>query len=220
MGDPLSSLIRFLTDAEKNLITRIFTGVFIVILLIVIDNTLGFSYYYNNARKLEQVQKLNSIVQDTSLQESEIVYLGDLRRKIIYRETWKEQIENLVYNFEFKDSEKELNGSSSKEEDEVIPMDPTWHFLTSSWFFLFLMVVVPFQAITEYKKQGTAFGAFFAFVVMEAILLLIAFGIAYLFSFLPRITVQPWPNYLINVVLGGGLLIIVAIWHWIKPQTN
>ena len=102
-----SSIIHFLTDKTRDLSSKALFIVFGIILLIFLDNTFSFSYYYNTSQKVTQIKEINEGIKDTTLSVSEKKKLIKLRSDIIEHKTLKDKAYDYLTNLNFETSDEE-----------------------------------------------------------------------------------------------------------------
>tara|TARA_R110002012_G_scaffold69453_1_gene179829 strand:+ start:1721 stop:2308 length:588 start_codon:yes stop_codon:yes gene_type:complete len=177
-----------------------------VILLILTDNTLSFSYYYNTEKRIEQIQGINEIVNDTTLSSEEKNMLKKLRTDLIIRKTWKDQTYKLLSEIEFKsDSEEIIVNSDVQVQSE---RSYFWHFVSSGWIFLLVMIVMPFVGLADKNTSiGTAIGILIA---IEPLFFGLAWLFAKVFSFIPILFGNSIVNYILNAILSFIILFLLT----------
>lgn len=196
----INSIFVFFTDKTKKFSYKTIIILFSLILLVIIDNTLSFTYSYNASNKIEQIQKLNSIVSDTTLTSSEIDDLKDLRNDILNHKTWKDQLYNKIAEIDFKSKDGNKPVVKSDIPKTVNERNYWYHFISSSWILFLLMVIVPFVGLFDKKTS-------FISTIMALIFFItpIFYGLSWvfakLFSFIPVIDNNPNINYLVNAIL-------------------
>lgn len=213
----LNSIFHFFTDRTRRLSSKAIISIIVFVLIILIDNTLSFSYYYNTEKKIEQVSNINKILGDTTLSKPAKKELLKLREDIINRKTWKDKTWDLVSNMNFtKDNNSIVNQTSEQTEEKVDERSYLWHFISSSWLILILLVAFPFIGIFDKKTPlGQAIGIL---LILEPTLYGLAWILAKIFSFIPIIFNNPTFNYILNAILCVGIFALFGIFG--KKKTN
>lgn len=206
----LNSIFHFFTDRTRRLSSKAIISIIVFVLIILIDNTLSFSYYYNTEKKIEQVSNINKILGDTTLSKPAKKELLKLREDIINRKTWKDKTWDLVSNMNFtKDNNSIVNQTSEQTEEKVDERSYLWHFISSSWLILILLVAFPFIGIFDKKTPlGQAIGIL---LILEPTLYGLAWILAKIFSFIPIIFNNPTFNYILNAILCVGIFALFGI---------
>lgn len=183
---------------------------FSLLIIIIIDNTLSFTYSYNNSSKIEQIEKLNSIVSHTTLSNTEIYNLKTLRTNIINHKTWKDQLYNKIIAIDFKS--KDGNNPVVKDDKPQPKVERNYwiHFVTSSWLFTFIMIIIPFIGLFDKKTPFLS-----TFIAVVFLIEPIFYGLSWLFakgfSFIPVIDNNPNINYVINAILHLIIFLLIGL---------
>lgn len=206
----LNSIFHFFTDKTKKLPHKVILFLLAIVLIAIFDNFLSFTYSYNNGKKIEQIDGINKILNDTSLTKYEKNKLMLLRNNIINHNTWKDKAYDFLTSIEFKNDErinnkkKSINSKPIKKQTEAKPSkqkkrDYFRHFISSSWLFIFLMIVFPF--IGFFDKKTPFIQAVGIIIIVEPIFYGICWIYAKMFSFIPIIFNEPTYNYILNAIL-------------------
>lgn len=189
---------------------------FSLFVIIFIDNVLSFTFSYNNSNKIDQIEKLNSIVADTTLSSIEIKKLKSLRTNIIEHKTWKDQLYTKLISIDFKSKDGDIP-IVKNDKQELKKERSYWiHFLSSSWIFCIIMVIMPFIGL--FDKKSPFLPTFIAIVfLIEPIFYGLSWLFAKGFSFIPVIDNNPNLNYILNAVLH---LIIILMIGFIITKTE
>ena len=206
-----SSIIHFLTDKTRNLSSKALFIVFGFILLIFLDNTFSFSYYYNTSQKVTQIKEINEGLKDSTFSMSEKKKLLKLRTDIIEHKTLKDKAYDYLTNLNFETSDEEVTETVETVELEA-KRNSRIHFITSAWWLVLLFGIIlfalPFVLLTERKD---IFTTLLAFIFMGGFAYLIALLLSKVFSFIPLIDNNPMYNYILNVILSGIILLIMVL---------
>jgi len=203
----LDSIFKFFTDKTKGLSHKAIFVILTITALVVIDNTLSFSYFFNTQNKIEQIQGLNKILNDTTLTSNERKEIQIIRKDIIFRSTWKDKTFNFISQIEFK---SEPSDSTIKIDSEpVFERSYFWHFITSGWAFIIVMILMPFVGLFS---ENTSIGNLISIlIILEPILYGMAWIFAKLFSLIPVLFGDPTYNYLVNIVLSSALTFLITL---------
>lgn len=184
-----------ITDRSKKLSHRATYFIFIVLTIVVIDNTLSFSYYYNSEKKISQVSELSKIIEKNNLEQKELNELVVIRNNLIHHQTIKDKLFDYLteLNFEATDSVK----------FEKTTRNETFHFLSTNWWIILILILSFKNAVFDLiSKKETLITTLvgMTFIVLTA--LIVMFGFSKVLSFIPLIAGQPLFNYTVNVVVG------------------
>jgi len=215
----LNSIFHFFTDKTRGLSSKAITTIIVIALIVLIDNTLSFSYYYNTENKIEQISNVNKLLTDTTLTKIENQKLLNIRKDIIDRKTWKDKTWDFISNMDFR-SENSLTENPTEKEIETLLSERSylWHFISSSWLIVILMIASPFIGIFDKKTPfGQAIGIL---IILEPFLYGMAWILAKLFSFIPIILNNPTLNYILNAILCLGVFALFGIFGKKKTTAN
>jgi hypothetical protein len=225
--DLFDSIFKFFTDSNKKFSHKTILVLFSIFIIIVLDNVLSFSYYYNNEKKISQIESINNIVKDSSITIKEKNSLIFLRNNIISHKTWKDNIWDFFTTIEFKDdlkSSTEVN-NSSKKDIEIKKINNTVrnyyiHFITSSWIFLLVILIF---SIVGFSDKNTSFLTALMIILffITPFSLFLGWIFAKIFSFIPIIQNNPIYNYILNFVLSFVIILIFGfLINRIKKKDN
>lgn len=218
-----NSIFQFFTDNTKKFSHKTILVLFSIFIIIILDNVLSFSYYYNNEKKISQIQSINSIVKDTTINDKERKMLFTLRDKIILHKTWKDNVWDFFTSIEFKNDVKPSLNVIEKKKDIAIIKEPNkvernyyLHFITSSWFFLLVILIVPFVGFSD---KNTSFLTALMIILFFVIPLFLFLGwiFAKIFSFIPIILNNPINNYILNFILS---FLLIILFGFLISRTN
>jgi len=146
--DIFSSLFNYITDGTKKLSIRSATTIASIIILLFLDNVIGFSYYYNIDKKLSIVTQINTVLKDTSLQKGNKTYLVQLRNEIINHKSVKDKMWDFLKNSNFQTNHT-LTSSG---------IYYLLNIISATSFPIFITIIVVFVTVPMLlKKKGTFF---------------------------------------------------------------
>lgn len=218
-----NSIFHFLTDKTKGLSYKALLTILVITLIVLIDNTLSFSYYYNTENKIAQISNLNKILTDSTLNKSEKNELLKLRKQIIDRKTWKDKAWNLLSKMEFNKNDIVTTEKTpeyiekNKIEEINIERSYFWHFISSSWLILILIIIFPIVGLLDRSSSLTQ--TIGILLLLEPILYGVAWFFAKIFSFIPTIFGNPIYNYVLNGILCFGVFALIGIFGNKKTTT-
>ena len=81
----IDNITVFLLDGNKKLSTKATVVLFTILAILLVDNIIGFSYHYNTQRKIEEINNINSIINDSLTDKETKSNAIKLRSEIINR---------------------------------------------------------------------------------------------------------------------------------------
>jgi hypothetical protein len=205
----INDITQFIFDGNRKLSTKATVVVFVIIGILAIDNILGFSYSYNTNNKIEQVQKLNSIINNPHTDIVTEGFAKRLRDDVINREDFITQSFSFVRNYEWISEE-------NTQSNDVVRSDFWFHVSAGGWYYLVSILVVPLGLIIMFSNLNKLSFVFFFQRLGGALLICIIFwGSGFLFSglcaLIPQISHSTWLwNYLLNGAIQMLPILIVA----------
>ncbi|MFN8415570.1 MAG: hypothetical protein U0U66_04480 [Cytophagaceae bacterium] len=207
MSNFLSHITEFLFDENRRLSSKAAVVVLIILAIFIVDNILGFSYYYSTDKKIEQVQKLNSIINNASTDSITKSFSIKIRSEVIERGNVFTQSLVFLKNFKWYES-----GA-----DEVINIKPKitksdfWFNITSGGLYYFIAIIIlPIYVFTDkntsiMQRVGTG-------ILMVAIFYGMGMFFGWLCSFIPQISNTTWGwNYLLNSSIQFLIIVVLGI---------
>jgi hypothetical protein len=189
----LNNITSYLTNTQTKFFKKVLFVIFTLIAILIIDNIIGFSYFNNTSKKIEQVDKLNKIISNKSLSASETNKFKTLRTEILSHKNLLQYDYVSIFKISFED------GRSA------------WgHFISSAWFVIILMVLMLF--IGFYRDNLDFEIILIIVIVLEPILALIAWAQAKLFSLIPLIG-NGTGNHVLNVLINFFLIFVAMAIH-------
>lgn len=208
-----NSIFQFFTDNSKKISHKTILVLFSIFTILILDNFLSFTYYYNNEKKITQIESINKVIKDTTITTKERKMLFSLRDKIISHKTWKDNIWDFCTAIDFKNDIKlSPNINENKKNNDFknfnkVERNYYIHYISSSWFFLLVILIVTFVGFSD---KNTSFLTALMIILFFVIPLFLFLGwiFAKIFSFIPIILDNPVYNYILNFILSLLLIIL------------
>jgi len=223
--DFFHSIFTYFTSNQNKLSHKTVVVILSIFGILIIDNTLNFSYHYNHVRKLEQIEIINKIIADSSITNSERNDLINTRKHLINTKTWKDKAYEYIFSINFnnidsnkifydpikppidKTDTKQSNNDSNNTKSER----SYWiHFITSSWIIMlmniFFIIMIPYAIFTNGTKE--LFSLLLGLLASSLVLNFIAWMFAKMFSYIPLLNNNVINNYILNaiihlIIMGG-----------------
>lgn len=217
----------FLFDDKKQLSQKAAVVVLVIIAIVAVDNLLGFTYYYNTEKKIQQIEKLNVIIKDSTIDNNTKETAFKLRSEIISRENFFTKIilflKPTIIPKENKSSEiasQPLDKVESRPAEINIEKNNIWFHLSSGGFYylfaLIVIIVMPFTDVATSLIQKTATGLLTGIIVAAVGLLFY-----WICSLIPQISSKSWIwNYVVNITIQLSLFILSGIFNKLKRNKS
>jgi hypothetical protein len=197
------NILEYITDNTKRISTRAAIIILIVGCFILIDNIVGFSYYYNRQRKFEQLKSISILLQDSTLSESTKVNIRRLEKQTFERKNIIDY--SVIFLKNVFDSKK---GNTKDLLPSKYSRNNFWFLMSTSGIYLLLAIFVPLVLLLTDRKTG-----FFKLSASMLIFIIVMFFTSWfnywLFDkLIPNVLLGHWIwNYLINFLIQIGLMI-------------
>ena len=208
MSSYIDHITEFLFDEHRRLSSKAAVVVFAFLTILLIDNVLGFSYYFSIDKKVEQIQKLNSIIKDSTTDNTTKTFAINLRSEILKRENIINQSFSFFRNIKLPSSKKDqINPTNdpAKTIDVSIRNNFWFHITAGGIYYLIAILALP---IMIFRDKKTSLPQRIATGILAAALFF-GFGwlFYWLFNFIPQVSTTTWIwNYIINLVLQFSLI--------------
>jgi len=205
MGIDINSILKFLKDKSVSLKIKILRIILIFVILLAVNDYLGFTYYYNLGQKINLIEKIEKTKSSKELNPDHKKILIELEEEIINRKHVFTQCNDYLSHLLF--SEKQIKQEAQKERSLLA------HILSSSiiWIVLFLIVFVAILVDKDENDSETIWGI----VIGLILLVFLAFIFQWALGFLPVIFGNPIYNYILNAIIQIGFTILI-IWLFNK----
>jgi hypothetical protein len=197
----------YVTDDTKKIIYKAATVTTFIVVLFLLDNTLGFSYYYNLNNKLALEQKITSLLKDTTFDKTEKSSLLRTRISILNHKSFKDYVWDNITSPNLAYSDSRINLSI--------------FFLSSTYLLLILMAIVLVIGIKSFFKsirlvnqtviKNDPFEILIKLIGLEFILYVLVLIEFKLLSYIPIIFNNVLFNYLINLLFNVGVFIAIGL---------
>lgn len=198
------NILNFITDSNKRLSAKTAIVILTLLSVLVIDSVTGFSYYYNNQRKLDQLVSIKNILNDTTLTSETRHKLVVMQSKVFERKNIFDCSLSFLKNISLSSSKN--NQTTIKNKDSIIRNDIWFLISTSGFYILVTILVVPIMLFTD---KNTPFWKLLASIIMFVIIMFFTSWFMYwlLDKIIPDDLFGSWTwNYIINSVIQVGLV--------------
>lgn len=196
-------IVSFVYEKSIRFYHKILIIITVIFLVAMVDNTLGFSYYYYNKNKLELIKNINDILKDNVLNDKQKKDLINLNNEILN----KEPLMSSVYNY-IRVTIRDNNFFGNSYEKNY------WYtYISSSWIYIISYIIYLFSGFFKKIKDhflNCFFGLISFFVVTGVYSILL--------YYIPNIYNKPTINYIIYMFSPIIIVIIYSIFLKVKPK--
>lgn len=174
--------------------------------MIFVDRMFKFSDNYITSQKLEQVEKIEKLIESGKVDSTVKRQLRTIELAVLQRQTaWgylSSQLAALKAKIVSSGSNSEASSTGSGDGRSFF-----WHTISSSWLLIIIIVIMPIVILIQNKVDLSTIAA-----VVFAILATIPFifGFSALFAQVPILFGKPVLNYILNAVLHFFILFIIV----------
>lgn len=198
------NILNFITDSNKRLSAKATIVVLTVIALLLTDNIIGFSHYYNNQRQLEQLKSISTLLKDSTLNSETKKNLLELQKTTFTRKNILEKSIDFMRGLKFNLSDEDENASSKVEGAR----NDFWFLMsTSGLYILITILLIPVLLITDKKTPFLKLVA--TLIIFSLVMAFTSWFNYWLFELIiPDRLFGNWIwNYVINAIIQIGLIV-------------
>jgi hypothetical protein len=201
----IDNILNFITDTKKRLSTRATIFILSVISILVIDNVIGFSHYYNKQKQLDQLKTISELLDNPTLTQNTKQELKKLELETFERQNILNYSLSFLKNIASTDNK--LSQNITKKETSTIRSN-IWFLISSSGLYILVTIlVIPVLLLTDRK---TPFLKLLASMIMFGLVMFFTSWFNYwLFDkiILDELFGSWTWNYIANFLLQIGLII-------------
>jgi|GEM_PF-2643842 len=190
------------------------TGLIVLTIFIalVIDNLTGFTFYYQNKQRIEQVENIRQLKTKPGLDSIQISNLTSLQNEIINKKDFRQYLMGMLgasFNNTTSSNDKIAAIINSSIDKGGVKMRLDSFILSSSYVLLLMLFMTPLAAVWNTDGDVAAKLVFFV-LVFTTVLLALGLNV-YLMKLLVPPTPYAWLNHTLNVIVHGLCMRVFAI---------
>ncbi len=197
----IDSITNIFIQKNINLSRKISFAIIILILLFLINDYMGFTYYKNIESKASSIEKLNVIINDSTTDSISKVYLIKMRKDVLYRKTFLETASEYLRGLEFY-SNNNPNRQIEQIEQKDSYKNSFWFLISTTSIFVSIIVAIfaaflfdKSDSLALFQRIGILIGLSVAFLVYGLLIFIIC-------SAIPLIDESNYVyNYIINFII-------------------
>lgn len=213
-----------------------FTVILILTGLWLANDTFDFIHSFRTSYKLEHLEKITLLLNDTTLSSNQRQHLLADRDYIIRNRSKLDYLSCLLDSFSFHtsrtnrvidtirptisaDTIKPSKSDDSKTVNSSVPIkNYWWHFVFSNMFLLGLIIAIPLFAFKGSPQPFLILAV--STIVMWAGIILIAIGCAYVLDFIPVLWGRPWINYVLDFFIQSVFWTSIFYYIGTRPKKS
>lgn len=207
------AIIEFLVNKQIKFTHKSITIILIIIGVLMVDNIIGFSHYYNSEAKLTQFELISNLKKDTNLSIESKQSINEIEESISQRKSIKDKIYLFVSSIKLT---KDTNTNKANVYEDTVPRNNLLLFVLSSWLLIIMtFLVLPIALIAAPKSQDYKTRDFFYSIITGLILFgIFAFSTYFLVGLIPMIGDSWIINYIIAFIFQPTIIGIICIIYY------
>ncbi|NOU19551.1 MAG: hypothetical protein HOO91_18500 [Bacteroidales bacterium] len=234
--DILKEILKFFTDKTNSTTTKFFGIIVFVLVIFFIDNLLGFSFYYSNNQKINQLLNIEKLKRECPENPAILSSLNEAEEDILQRKNiiksffelfskedfdikkHKAQIhidtvfvERIINSKPFNDTSNiqllKKESTPKKKETTFVSRSKLWHTLSSS--FILIVVLIGFPIIFIFAEKTFNWDTLFVLIFILIFLAGLIWIYQFILGLIPVIMGKVWINYLLNSFIHGFSIWII-----------
>ncbi len=203
MTDILSKIDNYIFNKSIKPLHKIIVFGLIILILVFIESITGITEHYDTKNKLSEIQSINEILNDSTLNQSDIYELKRKRTEILNDWNFIDYLKNQSLKIF---SNKQITSTNETSIITTTPRNIYLDIISASWLFILLIVYIPIGLISS--KRKVTIRTVFKLTTLLVISIIIGFLMFYILALVPTILNIPILNYLLNIAIS--LIIIYS----------
>ena len=202
----------FIQDKNIRLSRKLFYFALGLVIFLGVDYSFRFSDSYITEKKIEQLEKIYKLREIHKLTSKTNIEISKIENEILRRQGfWSLSSDFVSLIQQTINSPKQKNATNNNanpieiENKKVKTRSTFWHIISSSWWLILLIFILPIGIITDKNQTGNKLTIFIVGEIFITILIVI---LSYLTALIPTFKNPMW-NYVLNMSLP--LIIIIPI---------
>lgn len=208
-----NSFTNFITDSKVKISYKAVTFLFVLFVVLLLNNLMGFTFYYNNHKKLEELSIIAELRSEASLSEESKEHIDKIEIEINQRKDVIDQLSSLfisIFNTKYVKDKVYSVGTDS------LPRNNLLLFVCSSIFIVGFVVGLVISVIREeLARDDNSEIIWWRFVVGNLVILGGAIGSYLIASEIPRLGDTWLWNYIVGVGIQASFVGLGALFIYI-----
>ncbi|MFN8290760.1 MAG: hypothetical protein U0U70_10915 [Chitinophagaceae bacterium] len=209
----IDSAINFFKEKDFKLSHKLTATIVVLFGLFIIDSVFNFSFHYRTIKKIDELEKLNVIINSAADSVTK-AYALKLRDEIINKKSLRDYLGDL---FEGKSKKAKYINAPPNANNNESPNQVLFIISSVALYVLFFMSIGIRQAF--FDRQPTIWDRIGTIISITLFTLAVCFFFVSLFRLIPKLSANTWGyNYGLNFILHAGLLALI-LWQ-AERQSN
>lgn len=210
MQEILKTATDFFLSKDRRLSSKFGLVFTLAIGLLFSDYFFRFSDSYITKTKIEQIEKIEELLQKDSLGADAKKELTQIEKGVFQRKGFWDLVPSRASLISL--IQRTINSQNAKSDTNnatkpiVIERDVFWHNITSGWIFWIVIIISP-VLIFQNKLSGSTI---LSYLLADLLVAAIGYSFSYLFAFIPVLG-HPVVNYIVNALLCTVLVLLLGV---------
>lgn len=205
----IDHLSEFLFDEKRRLSSKAAVVVLVTLTILIINDIFGFSYSYTVDKKIQQVQTLNSILNDSSIDDKTRRFAFNLRSEVINRKSYFHKFLSNLNNTTATNIKPKDKPSHSKN-DLSHKRSNFWFAMSAGGIYFILgLLIIP---LLFFADKSTSVAQRLATGIATAVsFILFGMFFVWLFGLIPKLSGSTWAwNYTLNLTIQIAIISLLG----------
>jgi len=214
------SFIQFIISQQVKTFHKIGTFLFILVILFLVNNIIGFTYYYNNQEKLTQLEQISRLKNNPNLSEESKSSINQIETDLNKRQNVLELATTFISSIKLTEAQpKPKEDTVTNNEDKDAPTrNNLLLFFTSSWYLIYICIYISVMILVKSKKEIIAkLKLIILFIITLSVGSLLSY---YLMTLIPRFGDNWTYNYILSAVYIPIIISIPYLISKFKEKRN
>lgn len=211
----IESIINFIFDKKRKISAKATFIILSITCLLILDNVLGFTYYYSHNRQLNQLESIYAIKKDTNLSVSSREKLDEMEVALWNR---KNIFEKAIIFIKYRKENKPIKSNQESLYIKESGKNNFWFLVSTSGLYM-LVTIIMFPVLLFMDKKSSFFKSLATFIIFALVMVFTSWFNYWLFNkIIPDKLWGNWTwNYIINAFIQVGLIIGL---YWATKNIN
>jgi hypothetical protein len=197
-------IFEFITNRSNSLSAKATIVILTLFTIFIADNIIGFSYYYNKDKQLEQLKSITFLLKESSISSENRKYLINLESETLNRKDIVDYSSLLFENI--SEISSAMSQKTINNKDSVIRNDFWFLISTSGIYILVTVLILPIILLTDRKTPFLKLVA--TLLIFSLVMIFTTWFNYWLFDkIIPNQIFGSWIfNYILNFILQISLM--------------
>lgn len=203
MSELISKIWTFFENKRISVPRKISITILIILLILFVDNIVGFSYLYVNSQELDYLLKIEKTKVAFKQDTITCKLLDEMKYDFINRKTVVEQFLELFDNQSTLKVKTSHNNMQQEIDSQNIQRNQILHTVSSSLFWIIWLIIFLFMlVISPFAPPENKWGLILGMVIGISGMSILIWVTQWLFGLLPIFFNRPWINYTLQFILN------------------